>query len=87
MLESFIAKAWNRLVTPQVKPAQSGLYVGAAIVDDRPAHGVYIPHGKRAEHICVEGKTGQGKSYLFRNFIRQDVASGRGSFWLTSMAT
>lgn len=78
LFEQWIANGWNRLALPKKKSRQSGLLVGTAIHEGRPAYSVHIPQDKRAEHISIGGKTGQGKSFLIRNFLRQDIESRHG---------
>lgn len=38
----------------------------------------FLPHSKRAEHISILGKTGQGKSFLLLSLCLQDIHAGRG---------
>ncbi|HEX3683157.1 MAG TPA: type IV secretion system DNA-binding domain-containing protein [Bryobacteraceae bacterium] len=78
LIEQSIASVWNRLRAPKGKLLRDGLLVGSAVEDGKLLHPVYIPHDSRSEHIAVGGKTGQGKSFLIRNFLRQDVESDRG---------
>jgi len=78
MLEQFIANWWNRLVPRAPRPARGGLELGRAVVDGQLRQPVFLPHNKRAEHISLLGKTGQGKSSLIRKLASQDIAAGRG---------
>ena len=78
LIEQSIAAAWNRLARPKTKASRNGLLVGSAVSDGKLTHPVYIPDDKRAEHIGIDGKTGQGKSFLVRSFAGQDIDAGRG---------
>jgi DNA helicase HerA-like ATPase len=78
MLEDLIAHTWNRLTIPKANVPPDGLLVGSAVEDGKLSHSIYIANDKRTEHIAVGGKTGQGKSFLIRNFLRQDVERERG---------
>src|ERR1035438_6674171 len=40
--------------------------------------GAYLPQSRRAEHLAILGKTGQGKSYFLRHLAGQDVQRGQG---------
>src|SRR5947209_8695594 len=79
-IEQSVANIWNRLRSRNSGNAsRGGLGIGNLIVDGRICSGaVTIPHGKRAEHIAILGKTGSGKSMLLRHFAGQDITEGRG---------
>jgi hypothetical protein len=79
-IEQLVANVWNRLRTGRSRERVSGgLNVGGEILDGRLTKlPVAIPHGKRAEHISILGKTGSGKSMLLRHFASQDIRAGRG---------
>src|ERR1017187_10470002 len=64
MIEKLIAAAWNRLPASNKSTAEqgSGLDLGFQVIDGeilrRRAH---LPQSKRAEHLAILGKTGQGQ--------------------------
>ncbi len=79
--EKLIARLWNRRVSSRrpVSTSAHGLDLGSRITDAEVRAGrVTIPHGKRAEHIAIVGRTGSGKSFELRSFQRQDILAGRG---------
>src|ERR1035441_5524548 len=81
MIEKLIAAAWNRLAAPNKSTAEqgSGLDLGFQVIDGevlrRRAH---LPQSKRAEHVAILGKTGQGKSFFLRHLASQDIHRGQG---------
>lgn len=81
-MENLIALIWNLFAAKRrhQKPVTRGLDLGARLVDGSPAQKsrVQIPHDRRAEHIAVLGKTGNGKSYLLKFLAKQDIEAGRG---------
>jgi energy-coupling factor transporter ATP-binding protein EcfA2 len=79
-IEQSVANIWNRLHSRSSGSGSgAGLGVGTLMVDGRISNAaVTIPHGKRAEHIAILGKTGSGKSMLLRHFAGQDISEGRG---------
>src|SRR5882724_6628684 len=81
MIERLVASIWNRLVTPPNRDggSQPRLDLGFQITDGevRSTRG-YIPDSKRAEHLAILGKTGQGKSFLLRYLSGQDIRHRRG---------
>lgn len=61
-------------------PAQiptSGLYIGVSAYRG-VQRGVYIQDDDRRRHVYIVGKTGKGKSELLKDFIMQDIKSGKG---------
>ena len=81
MFERIFAAAWNRLATAgKSKPAEyPSLDLGSLVSDGeiQRARG-FLPHSKRAEHVAILGKTGQGKSFFLRHLSSQDVLARRG---------
>jgi hypothetical protein len=79
-IEQSVANIWNRLHgRSSGSGSGAGLGVGTLMVDGRISNAaVTIPHGKRAEHIAILGKTGSGKSMLLQKFASQDISEGRG---------
>src|SRR5262249_27560286 len=79
-IEQSLASMWNRLAGRRSGfHSHGGLQIGNLLVDGRIyAAKVTTPHGKRAEHIAILGKTGSGKSMLLRHFASQDISAGRG---------
>lgn len=76
--ENWIVDAWNRRRTPE-QASGEGLDLGSELRDGVPTGSrVVIPEAKRAEHIAVLGKTGQGKSKLINYFEAQDIRRGQG---------
>ena len=78
--EYLFARAWNRLIVAETRTFDGpGLDLGNLIVDSRvsPTH-AYLPHGARAEHLALLGRTGTGKSSLLKRFAAQDIHEGRG---------
>lgn len=81
MLEKLLAAAWNRLATSNNSPGDrsSGLDLGFQIIDGEVQRKrAYLPHSKRAEHVAILGKTGQGKSFFLRHLSGQDIRAGQG---------
>ncbi len=80
-LEQLLAYTWNRL-TASGNPhggSSSGLDLGFLVVDGEVERKrAYLPHSKRAEHVAILGKTGQGKSFLLRHLGAQDIRTGQG---------
>jgi ABC-type sulfate/molybdate transport systems ATPase subunit len=76
MIEKLIAAAWNRLAASNKSTTEqgSGLDLGFQVIDGeilrRRAH---LPQSKRAEHLAILGKTGQGKSFFLRHLAGQDI--------------
>src|SRR5215510_10413861 len=79
LFEKLIANFWNR-ATRLFKPRLTGgLVLGRIVVDGRVTKLRYfLPQLKRAEHLVILGKTGQGKSFLILFLCLQDIRSGRG---------
>jgi len=80
-MEKLIARTWNRIAagTPEKAVQEGTLDLGAAVADERVTRNrVSVPQSKRAEHLAVLGKTGQGKSFFLRHLVSQDVRAGRG---------
>lgn len=61
------------------KEPGGSLDLGLRIVDGaiQPSR-AYLPDSKRAEHLAILGKTGQGKSFFLRYLAGQDVRNRRG---------
>ena len=81
MIEKLIAAVWNRLAASNKSTAEqgSGLDLGFQVMDGEVLrHRARLPQSKRAEHLAILGKTGQGKSYFLRHLAGQDVARGQG---------
>src|SRR5258708_30866238 len=81
MIERLLTSAWNGLVGPRNRnsDSESGLDLGFRIVDGEVQRSrAYVPGSKRAEHIALLGKTGQGKTSLLRHLNAQDIRSNRG---------
>jgi energy-coupling factor transporter ATP-binding protein EcfA2 len=80
LLEQLIARVWNRVAVPsQSVDARGGVHLGRVVTDGRGAGTpVVIPHGKRAEHMLVLGRTGAGKSSLLRHMTAQDIQHDLG---------
>jgi hypothetical protein len=80
LIEKLIACTWNRFAVNAPESAREGdLDLGIAVVDERTTRSrMSVPQSKRAEHLVVLGKTGQGKSFFLRHLASQDVRAGRG---------
>jgi succinyl-CoA synthetase beta subunit len=80
LIETLFAKAWNKIAAPSPRGSSaSALDLGAGIVDEQiTTSRVAIPQSKRAEHIAILGKTGQGKSFFLRHLASQDIRADRG---------
>ncbi|MGA2268779.1 MAG: DUF87 domain-containing protein [Bryobacteraceae bacterium] len=81
LVEKLIARVWNQVAANALeKGSEEGeLDLGIAVVDERATRTrVSLPQSKRAEHLAVLGKTGQGKSFFLRHLAGQDVRAGRG---------
>ena len=74
-LDQLIAGVWNRIAVPAASvDVRGGVHLGRVVTDGRGAGApVVIPHGKRAEHMLVLGRTGSGKSSLLRHMTAQDI--------------
>jgi len=81
-IEQLVARIWNRRMSRLQRgnvPAPRALELGTRFSEDAGASGhVTIPQNKRAEHLAILGRTGQGKSRLLWNLAKQDVASRQG---------
>jgi hypothetical protein len=78
-IENIFANLWNRTARRMLRQKLSGLPLGKIVVDGRVTKLYYfLPQLKRAEHLAILGKTGQGKSFLILWWCLQDIRSGRG---------
>jgi hypothetical protein len=79
-IEKLITRFWNRMATRRLRPhAGSGLELGVRCSEDGATNRrVTISQDRRAQHVAVLGRTGQGKSRLIWNLAKQDIRSGRG---------
>jgi hypothetical protein len=81
-IEKLFAKIWNhRISRRRSAPAAAVLTLdlGAKFSEDSGVSGrVSIPQSKRAEHLAILGRSGQGKSRLLWNVAGQDIAADRG---------
>jgi hypothetical protein len=78
-MENIIANVWNRLAGLFKRRLTGGLVLGQMVTDGRVTKLKYfLPQLKRAEHLVILGKTGQGKSFLILFLCRQDIRAGRG---------
>jgi Helicase HerA, central domain len=78
-IENIIANLWNRLTRLFKRKLTGGLSLGRIVVDGRISKlTFFLPQLKRAEHLVVLGKTGQGKSFLILFLCLQDICSERG---------
>ena len=78
-IESIIANLWNRLTRLFKRRLTGGLELGRILADGRLTKLKYfLPQLKRAEHLVILGKTGQGKSFLILFLCLQDIRSARG---------
>ncbi len=78
-VENIIANVWNRLTRLFKRSLTGGLILGRIVADGRVTKLKYfLPQLKRAEHLVILGKTGQGKSFLILFLCLQDIRSGRG---------
>ncbi len=77
--EQLLAVFWNWLVARPTKTVSSDLAFGRRIQDGQLTKVEWsIREHERAEHVCVLGKTGTGKSSLLKQFVLQDIAADRG---------
>lgn len=77
--ENIIANLWNRLTRLFKRRLTGGLVLGKIVTDGRITKLKYfLPQLKRAEHLVILGKTGQGKSFLILFLCLQDIRAGRG---------
>jgi Helicase HerA, central domain len=78
-METIIANLWNRLARLFKRRLTGGLVLGKIVTDSRATKlKCFLPQLKRAEHLVILGKTGQGKSFLILSLCLQDIRSGRG---------
>lgn len=80
-IERVIASGWNRMFTPADRSRDAGGYLdlGYRIVDGETIRKrAFWLDSKRAEHLAILGKTGQGKSYFLRHLSGQDIRARRG---------
>jgi hypothetical protein len=84
LIEQWLIRLWNRRAAARVAPLHDGraLDLGTNVLDGETVGRVVIPQGKRPEHIAILGKTGQGKSFLLRHLVQQDIRAGRGFCYL-----
>src|SRR6266700_16607 len=79
IFENLVANGWNRFVRLFRRKLTGGLTLGQLVIDGRAGKRKYfLPHVKRAEHMVVLGKTGQGKSSLIFSLCLQDIQTRRG---------
>jgi Helicase HerA, central domain len=79
IIEAMLANIWNRLVRLFKRKLTGGLALGNIVVDGHKSkHPYFLPQIKRAEHLAILGKTGQGKSFLILSLCLQDIGAGRG---------
>lgn len=80
LIEQLLARVWNRLAAGRSRVhAAEGLELGGEMVDGQETSArVFLPHGKRAEHVVISGKTGSGKSAFLRHLAGQDIRSRCG---------
>jgi hypothetical protein len=70
---------WNKVVDSRTPKLTGGLPLGPMVFEDKSSKQTYyLPTLKRTEHIVIQGKTGQGKSYLIRHIAEHDIQAGRG---------
>lgn len=80
-IERIVAKTWNKFTSSTSQADESGprADLGVRIVDGEvKGRRMSIPEAKRAEHMAILGKTGQGKSFFLRHLSLQDVRARRG---------
>src|SRR6267154_3439089 len=79
-IEQLFANTWNRSMRRIFRrKLTGGLTLGQLVIDGHASkHKYFLPHIKRAEHMVVLGKTGQGKSSLIFSLCLQDIQSRRG---------
>lgn len=86
IIEELIVQWWNRLQghrREQCAPAKCGTLLGFRVMEDRPTEQrVTVSQTRRTTHMGVVGKTGTGKSSFLRSLCLQDIAAGRGFFFL-----
>ena len=82
LIEKLIAGSWNRLATSGGhSDSESGtrLDFGFQVIDGEVKRSrVFLPDSKRAEHVAILGKTGQGKSFFLRYLSSQDIYRRQG---------
>src|ERR1039457_1974957 len=78
--EQLFAYAWNRMVARPAHPTNpNSLSLGSLVIDGKAtASRMIIPQVKRGEHMAILGRTGTGKSSLWRYLASQDINCGRG---------
>jgi hypothetical protein len=82
LIDKLIARSWNRLAASASRDLNDGarLDLGSQVIDGEvQCSRAYLPNSKRAEHLAILGKTGQGKSFFLRYLASQDVHR-RGGF-------
>jgi hypothetical protein len=79
IFEHIFVNTFNRLVNARQPRLTGGLPLGRIVVADKLSSQIYfVPTIRRTEHMVIQGKTGQGKSYLIRHIAEHDIKSGRG---------
>jgi len=79
LVENIIANIWNRLARLFKRRLTGGLILGRIVADGGITKLKYfLPQLKRAEHLVILGKTGQGKSFLILFLCLQDIRADRG---------
>lgn len=76
-LEPLLVRMLNRVGGPKGLPQASGLRLGHLTDTGAP---VVWPDGRRAEHLCVVGKTGTGKTHFLE--VLADQLMTRGEPWI-----
>src|SRR5437773_9512799 len=79
-IEQIFARIWNKVVTPKKTEFQgNGLDLGNYLSDGAvTTQHLFIPQGKRPEHLAILGKTGTGKSSLLRYLAAQEIQQNHG---------
>lgn len=82
--EHLLSSTWNKWRDRRTETKETpGLSLGLEILDDVVSRRrVTLGPARRATHVAVLGKSGGGKSSLMRGMAQQDIASGRGFFWI-----
>jgi hypothetical protein len=81
MLEHIVISLWNRFARHDTSraPDLPQLDLGFVVADEEvQGSRAGVPEERRAEHIAILGKTGQGKSFLLRHMTAQDIRARKG---------
>jgi DNA helicase HerA-like ATPase len=78
-LETIFVNIWNRTSQAQKPTLDGGLPLGQMVFEGEVRNKLYyLPTAARPQHIVIQGKSGNGKSFFIRHIAQHDIEAGRG---------